>query len=158
MSRAQDHEWLQKALVLAKLAASQDEVPVGAVIVREGQIIGQGFNQREQSHNPLAHAELLAIQDAAHRLRSWRLIGCVLYSTLEPCPMCLAGSQQARLGEVVYGAQDPKGGALSLGYLIHEDVRTNHRFAVRHSEESQCGQILKDFFKKKRNSKGDSFL
>jgi len=114
--------------------------------------VGRGYNLREQKQDPLAHAEMIAIQDAAKNLGSWRLNGCALFVTLEPCPMCLAASQQARVETIYFGALDPKGGALSLGYRLHEDSRTNHRFSVNHVDDSRCSQILKTFFGKKRKS------
>jgi tRNA(adenine34) deaminase len=114
-----DEEGILSALSQARIAASQNEVPVGAIVVRAGQIVGVGYNQREQLNNPVAHAEILAIQDAARNLLSWRLIDCTLYCTLEPCPMCLAACQQSRVKGVVFGAWDIKGGALSLGYLFN---------------------------------------
>src|SRR5690606_23511034 len=124
--------WMDRALTLAQEAANKGEVPVGAVLVLDGRIVGEGCNQRETQHDPLGHAELIAIAGAARSLESWRLLNCELYVTLEPCPMCLAACQQARVQRVVYAAQDPKGGALSLGYSMHEDVRTNHRFEVEY--------------------------
>ncbi len=142
--------FMKKALFLANQAAEEDEVPVGALIIQDGIVIGQGYNKRESHQNPIAHAEILAIQNAAETLQSWRLNGCTLIVTLEPCPMCLAACQQARIAEVVYGAKDPKGGALSLGYLLHEDKRTNHRFKVRYEEAPECGKILTEFFANKR--------
>ncbi len=143
--------WMQEALLLARKAAEEDEVPVGAVVISpEGQVIGKGHNLREQEQNPLAHAEVLAIQDAAKAMKSWRLAGCLLVVTLEPCPMCLAACQQARISTVVYGASDPKGGALSLGYALHEDQRTHHRFRVIQKTEPECSLILSRFFQKKR--------
>jgi tRNA(adenine34) deaminase len=142
---------LPEALELAKKAAAEDEVPVGAVVVQDGKIIGRGYNRRETDQNPLSHAELEAIRDAARSLGSWRLERCTLYVTLEPCPMCLAACQQARVERVVYGARDPKGGALSLGYKLHEDARTHHRFTVDYEETPECGKILSEFFSKKRN-------
>ncbi len=149
----EDEGWIAFALAQAQLAANQDEVPVGAIVIHEGQIVGMGYNQREQLNSPVAHAEIFAIQDAARHLGSWRLLDCVLYCTLEPCPMCLAACQQARVKEVVYGALDAKGGALSLGYRLNEDLRTNHRFTARYLETPACSQILKEFFGKKRSSK-----
>lgn len=142
--------WLAEALRLAQQAAAEDEVPVGAVVVRGTEIVGRGYNRRERDHSPVSHAEIEAILDATRALKDWRLTGCRLYVTLEPCPMCLGACQQARLDEVVYGAIDPKGGALSLGYRLHEDARTNHRFPVRHEETPACGQVLRDFFARKR--------
>src|SRR4051812_22800739 len=103
--------WISEALTLARLAQDADEVPVGAIVVGpDGRVIGRGHNRRETDQDPLAHAEVLAIRDAARALGSWRLVGCKLIVTLEPCPMCLAACQQARVEEVVYGASDAKGG------------------------------------------------
>ena len=145
---------MNEALNLALQAAAEDEVPVGAVVVYEGKIIGRGYNRRERDHNPISHAEIEAIIQATRALGSWRLSDCQLVVTLEPCPMCLAACQQARVDEVVYGAVDPKGGALSLGYRLHEDSRMNHRFLVRLEENSECGKVLKDFFARKRGNLG----
>lgn len=144
---------LLAALELAHQAATEDEVPVGAVIVHEGKIIARGKNTREQKQNPLGHAELSAIQEAASTLNSWRLNRCQLYVTLEPCPMCLSACQQARIEKVIYGAKDEKGGALCLGFHIHADSRTNHRFEVEYQPNEECSKVLKDFFSKKRNEK-----
>ncbi len=144
---------------LAAQAADEDEVPVGAVVVRADpliraiEIVGRGYNRREQDEDPVAHAEILAIRDAARNTGHWRLSHCALYVTLEPCPMCLAACQQARIEQVFYGAADPKGGALSLGYSLHEDRRTNHRFGVEFREEPECGLILKRFFSQTRQKK-----
>jgi tRNA(adenine34) deaminase len=146
-----DFRWMEEALVLARKAAEEDEVPVGAIIVSpQGEIIAKRHNLREKDQNPLAHAEILAIQDAARVLKSWRLTNCTLVVTLEPCPMCLAACQQARMIQVVYGAKDPKGGALSLGYSLHEDPRTHHRFNVVQEVNIECSEILSRFFQKKR--------
>lgn len=155
MSAEADNErWLLEALKLAEQAAARDEVPVGAVIIKDGQIVGRGYNLRETDQDPLAHAEVLAIRDAAKNLGSWRLIGCKLYVTLEPCPMCLAACQQARIDEAIYGAADPKGGALSLGYALHENPKTNHRFSVAHHVGvPRCGEILSRFFAERRKAR-----
>ncbi|MGK5085449.1 nucleoside deaminase [Bdellovibrionota bacterium FG-1] len=144
-------DWMGQALILAVQAAQEQEVPVGAVIVHEGKVVGCGYNRREQDQNPCSHAEIEAIIQATDALGSWRLLDCVLYVTLEPCPMCLGACQQARLSEVVYGTVDPKGGALSLGYSLHTDQRFNHRFIVRLEERAECGQVLKDFFAQRRS-------
>jgi len=141
------------ALRLAEKAAALDEVPVGAVVIRRGKIIGRGYNLRERDQNPIAHAEIQAILKAAKKLGSWRLEDCELVVTLEPCPMCLAACQQARITTVTYGASDPKGGALSLGYNLHQDPRTHHRFRVQFLPTPECGKILSDFFKLKRSKK-----
>ena len=141
---------MQQAIELAQAAALKDEVPVGAVILHEGKVVGTGANHRETDQNPLGHAEIAAILDASRTLASWRLENCEVYVTLEPCPMCLGALQQARVKRVIFGATDPKGGALSLGYRLHEDQRTHHRFAVDFVPDAQCSQILSDFFKAKR--------
>ena len=138
------------ALALAREAQLDDEVPVGAVVVVQGKIIGRGRNRREKMKDPLAHAEILAIREATAAMKSWRLEDCELYVTLEPCPMCLAACQQARVIRVFYGARDPKGGALSLGYPLHEDARTHHRFEVVEALRPECGAIMSDFFRGKR--------
>ena len=141
---------MEKALALAREALELDEVPVGAIVVHENRIVGRGFNRREGDHDPVAHAEMIAIREAAKNLGSWRLVDCVLIVTLEPCPMCLAAAQQARVESVVYGTEDPKGGALSLSYCLNEDLRLNHRFDAKLLKTSECEKILKDFFKSKR--------
>ena len=141
---------MEEALELARVAVGEDEVPVGAVVLLGDRIVGRGYNRREQDQSPIAHAEILAIQDAARTLGSWRLVGCSLHVTLEPCPMCLAACQQARVERVVFGARDPKGGALSLGFGLHEDARVNHRFPVVFEENPACGEILSAFFAQKR--------
>jgi tRNA(adenine34) deaminase len=147
-----DAEYLREALEEARLAAGEDEVPVGAVIVHAGKVVGTGRNHREKLQSALSHAEIHSIEAASKTIGSWRLVDCELFVTLEPCPMCLAACQQARIKRVVYGAKDPKGGAISLGYLLHEDARTNHRFPVEYVEDSECGSILTEFFRKKRGS------
>jgi tRNA(adenine34) deaminase len=145
------NEWIFKALDLAKQAELLDEVPVGALIIEQDKLIGTGFNCRERDQDPTAHAEMIAIREAASHRKSWRLNGCILVVTLEPCPMCLAAAQQARIGEIIFGAKDLKGGALSLGYSFHNDTRTNHRFSVTYRENLECSEILSHFFKNKRN-------
>lgn len=142
--------YLAQALELARQAAAEDEVPVGAVIVFEDRVVGRGYNTRERDQNPLLHAEMVAITEAAKTIGSWRLLDCDLYVTLEPCPMCLAACQQARVRRVVYGTKDEKGGALCLGYHIHDNPRVNHRFEVIHEPDEGSAQVLKDFFAAKR--------
>lgn len=145
-----EYYYLSKAVQLAKKAAKKNEVPVGAVVVHDASVVGCGFNLRESHQNPCAHAEILALIAASKKLKSWRLVECTLYVTLEPCLMCLAACQQARLKRVVFGARDLKGGALSLGYTPHLDRRMNHRFLVEHFEQPECAEILSSFFKMKR--------
>jgi tRNA(adenine34) deaminase len=147
-----NRDFLRLALDEAKIAASELEVPVGAVLIHQGKVIATGRNQREKLQSPISHAEIHALLAGAQALKSWRLLDCELYVTLEPCPMCLAACQQARVSRVIYGARDPKGGAISLGYPLHEDARFNHRFSVEYLEDPECGGILTEFFRKKRKA------
>lgn len=142
--------FLLEALRLAKEAANDDEVPVGAVIVRDEVVIAVGRNNREKKQNPLGHAEMLAIENASKAIGSWRLHECDLYVTLEPCPMCLSACQQARVRKVIYGAKDEKGGAICLGYHVHSDQKLNHQFEVVYQPNEECSLVLKEFFAKKR--------
>ena len=146
-------DWLEEALFLAERAFLENEVPVGAVVVYLNQIIGRGYNQKEALHNPVAHAEIQAISEATQQIKNWRLADCILITTLEPCLMCLAASQQARLGKIYYAAHDPKGGALSLGYSFHTDLRTNHRFEVELINDPRSSELLKKFFALRRKEK-----
>ncbi|MBU6153252.1 MAG: nucleoside deaminase [Bdellovibrionales bacterium] len=143
--------YLLEALRLAIEAGSRGEVPVGAVLVHEGKIVGRGSNSREAMQDPLGHAEMEAIRGASQALGSWRLVDCDLYVTLEPCPMCLAACQQARVRKVVYGAKDEKGGAICLGFGVHDHPKLNHRFEVIYSPMAECSKVLKDFFSTLRN-------
>ncbi len=146
------HErWMRLALEEARAAAEEDEVPVGAIVVSGGRVIGVGHNQREQLADPTAHAEMIAITQAAASLGSWRLEGCTLYVTLEPCPMCAGAILQARLPAVVWGAADPKAGAVETLYRLLEDRRLNHRVEhVGHVLADECGRLLTEFFRRKR--------
>jgi tRNA(adenine34) deaminase len=150
-----DRQFLEQALTHAREAGEIGEVPVGAVIVKDGEVIARSYNLRETHHNPLAHAEMVAIQKAAQRQEAWRLENATLYVTLEPCLMCLAALQQARIKRVVYGATDPKGGAKSLGFDFHQDPRLNHRFELEFVEHSGCGEVLSEFFRRRRREKKD---
>ena len=143
---------MEMALEEARRAADIDEVPVGAVIVSfERGVIGRAYNQREQLRDPTAHAEMIAITQAADALGSWRLENCVLYVTLEPCPMCAGAIVLARLPMVVYGTADPKAGACDTLYRITSDARLNHRAQVIGGVlAQQCGSVLSEFFSKKR--------
>jgi tRNA(adenine34) deaminase len=145
------HRWMRLALEEAKQAAAEDEVPVGAIVVAAGRVIASAHNQREQLADPTAHAEMIALTQAAAALGSWRLEGCTLYVTLEPCPMCAGAILQARVPVVVWGAPDPKAGAVESLYRLFEDPRLNHR--VDHTGRvlaDECGQILSAFFRGKR--------
>lgn len=151
---AEDLRWMALALAEAEQAAVEDEVPIGAVIVRDGQILGSAHNQREQLLDPTAHAEMIAITQAAAALDSWRLEGCTLYVTLEPCPMCAGAIVQSRVKRVVYGADDPKAGAVSSLYQMLQDARLNHRAeVVAGVMAEECGRILSSFFQQKRLAK-----
>jgi tRNA(adenine34) deaminase len=143
---------MEMALQEAEAAAAEDEVPVGAVIVSfERGVIAQAHNQREQLHDPTAHAEMIALTQAAQALRSWRLENCALYVTLEPCPMCAGAIVQARLPLVVYGCADPKAGACHTLYQITADPRLNHRAQVVGGVLAQrCAAVLSAFFAARR--------
>jgi tRNA(adenine34) deaminase len=148
---------MEMALEEARTAAAEDEVPIGAVIVSmTAGVIGRAHNQREQLNDPTAHAEMIAITQAAQALASWRLERCVMYVTLEPCPMCAGAVVQARLPVVVYGATDPKAGACATLYRITSDPRLNHRAQVIGGVLAEsCATLLSDFFAaKRRNGKG----
>lgn len=135
------------ALAEARAAFEEDEVPIGAVIVHEDRVIAAAHNQREQLGDPTAHAEMIALTQAAESLGSWRLLDCTLYVTLEPCPMCAGGIVQARLPTVVYGTADPKAGACHSLYNITEDDRLNHRCTVVGGVmQEECAAILREFF------------
>ena len=139
------------ALAQAKEACQLDEVPVGAIIVRDGIVLAAAHNQREQLHDPTAHAEMIAITQAAAAIGSWRLEGCTLYVTLEPCPMCAGAIVQSRLSRVVYGAEDPKAGAVQSLYRLLDDERLNHSAEVVSGVmANECGAILTKFFIEKR--------
>jgi tRNA(adenine34) deaminase len=146
-----DEHWMRQALKLAQQAAEQDEVPVGAIIVHENKIIASAFNQREQLADPTAHAEMIAITQAASHLNSWRLLECSLFVTLEPCPMCAGAILQSRIPRIVYGALDPKAGAVVSLYQLLNDPRLNHRCETLSGVlANECGRILTEFFDRKR--------
>lgn len=146
------HEiWMRLALEQARAAFAVDEVPIGAVVVHGGRVIAEGYNQREQLNDPTAHAEMIAITQAAQALGSWRLLDCTLYVTLEPCPMCAGAIVQARIPTVVYGTTDPKAGACHTLYRITEDARLNHRATVIGGIlQPECQAILREFFEQQR--------
>jgi tRNA(adenine34) deaminase len=148
----EDRAWMKEALKLARHAATEGEVPVGAVVVREGRIVGSGYNRREQDGDPLAHAEILAIRDAAVAVGGWRLIGCTLYVTLEPCAMCAGALVNSRIERLVFGAADPKAGYCgSLGDIVR-DPRLNHRLEVVDGVcGEECSAVLRSFFARLRS-------
>jgi len=142
---------MNAALAEAERAAARGEVPVGAVIERGGVIVARAHNDRERSWDPTGHAELVAIQRAAVALGRWRLGDCTLHVTLEPCPMCAGAIIAARIPRVVFGARDPKAGALVSLFNLGDDPRLNHRFEVCPDVEAErCGALLKDFFRPRR--------
>jgi len=142
---------MRQALREAEVALAEDEVPVGAVVVAEGRVVASAHNQREQLRDPTAHAEMIAITQAAQALGSWRLDGCTLYVTLEPCSMCAGAIVLARIPRLVYGATDPKAGAVASLYRLLEDSRLNHRVEVTAGVlAAPCGEILTRFFAQKR--------
>lgn len=147
MERPEDEVWMMEALAEAGRAAGIGEVPIGAVVVRDGQVIGRGHNRRETDGDPLAHAEILAIRDAAMRTAGWRLTGCTMYVTLEPCAMCAGALVNSRIERLVYGAPDPKAGYCgTLGDLVR-DPRLNHRLEVTAGVlESESAALLRGFF------------
>jgi len=142
---------MQEALAEAAAAAALDEVPVGSVIVLDGTVIGRGGNRRESAADPTAHAEILAIRQAAQAVGGWRLVGTTLYVTQEPCPMCAGAIVNARIERVVYGCDNPKAGAVRTLYQLLEDPRLNHRVAVTPNVLAEaCASQLRSFFEKLR--------
>jgi tRNA(adenine34) deaminase len=149
-----DVYYMKLALDQAEAAADVEEAPIGAVIVHNDKVIAVARNEREALRDPTAHAEMIAITQAAAALKNWRLEGCTLYVTLEPCPMCAGAIVQARIPRVVYGALDPKAGSVRSLYRLLEDPRLNHRCEVIEGVlAEQCGCVLSEFFKRKRLEK-----
>ena len=148
------HRFMAEALSEAGLARSLGDVPVGAVVVKDGEIIARGHNLREVDQDPTAHAELIAIRRAAAHLGSWRLEGCTVYVTLEPCPMCSGLMVLSRIEQCVYGASDPKGGFLGTLADLTDHPGLNHRFAVVPGVMAEeCGEVLRSFFRALRKAK-----
>ena len=148
-----DAAFMKLALRQARRALAADEVPVGAVVVRDRRVIGTGYNQRETLTDPTAHAEMIALTAAASAVGDWRLEGCTLYVTLEPCAMCAGALVLARVNRLVYGADDPKAGAVRSLYQICTDPRLNHCVAVtRGVLSAECGALLSEYFAAKRRA------
>ena len=146
-----DEQFIKVAIEAAKIAEENGDVPIGAVIVYENQVIGKAYNQRQQLQDPTAHAEIIALTQAAAFLQSWRLNGCTMYVTLEPCPMCAGALVLARMDRLVYGCDDPKAGACGSLYDIVRDNRLNHRLEVTSGVlADECSQLLQDFFDQRR--------
>lgn len=147
----EDYRLMQEAIAEALKAAELAEVPIGAVVVKDGEVIGRGYNLRESAHDPTAHAEILAIQDASKRLGGWRLTGCDLYVTIEPCPMCAGAILNARIDRVLYGAKDPKAGCAGSLMDLLQDGRFNHVTEVLPGlMEAECAELMRNFFRKLR--------
>lgn len=143
---------MRRALLAAREAAEQGEVPVGAIVAMGDEVLSVAANERETTGDPTAHAELLAIRRAAAALGSWRLTGCTLYATLEPCPMCAGAAHAARIGRLVYAAPDPKAGFAGTLYDLPNDARLNHTYAVESGlMEAEAAALLRDFFRERRN-------
>lgn len=149
-----DIEYMQIALQLAQEAAAAGEVPVGAIVVKNGEIIGRGYNAPISTHDPSAHAEIRAMRDAAEHLGNYRLVDCTLYVTLEPCAMCSGAIQHARIAKVIFGANDPKTGACgSVINLMAEPKLNHHTQTTGGVLAEQCGKLLSDFFAARRKAK-----
>ena len=147
----QDEQFMRLAIEQAKIAEENGDVPIGAVIVHNNQIIAKAYNQREQLADPTAHAEIIALTQAAAFLQSWRLEGCTIYVTLEPCPMCAGALVLARIDRLVYGCDDPKTGAVKSLYNIVTDSRLNHKIEVTSGVLAEdCSRQLQNFFQKRR--------
>lgn len=154
MPALDDTRCMQLAIEQAKLAEEIGEVPIGAVVVYGDDVIARAHNRRETDADPAGHAEFLAMKEASRKLGRWRLSGCTVYVTLEPCVMCAGLMQQSRIDRCVYGASDPKGGALGTLYRIHDDSRLNHSFEVVSGIcKDECSALLSDFFARLRNIK-----
>ena len=146
-----DTDYMQLALELAREAASAGEVPVGALVVRDGVIVGRGTNAPISRHDPTAHAEIQALRDAAQRLGNYRLVGCTLYVTLEPCAMCCGAIQNARIARLVFGAADPKTGCCGSIVNLMEEARLNHHCETLGGVMANpCGRVLSEFFAARR--------
>jgi tRNA(adenine34) deaminase len=146
-----DATWMAEALAEARKAAAEGEVPIGAVVVHESRIVGRGRNARETRRDPTAHAEVLALQEAARALGRWRLTGATVYATLEPCPMCAGALVNARVDRLVYAVPDPKAGAAGTLFDIVRDGRLNHRIEVTAGVLArECGDLLTEFFRVRR--------
>lgn len=147
-----DEELMRMAIAEAKLAEEHGDIPIGAIVVLNDEVLSSRHNERELQNDPTAHAEMLAIRDAAKALGTSRLDGTILVSTLEPCPMCAGAALLARVSKVIFGAEDPKAGALGSLYQLGSDPRLNHEFVVTPRVlQEECGRLLQKFFQSKRD-------
>jgi len=146
-----DEDYMREALQLAEQAAQAGEVPVGAVVVKDGEIVGRGSNAPISRHDPSAHAEMMALRDAAQHIGNYRLLGCELFVTLEPCVMCVGAMFHARIARVVFGAHDPKTGAAGSVLNLFAETRLNHHARIHGGVMAEeCGKVLSDFFAARR--------
>lgn len=149
-----NENWMQIAIELAKQAAKEDEVPVGAILVQDNEIIGKGWNQSIQKHDPTAHAEIMAIRSAGKRLANYRLPNTKLYVTLEPCSMCVGAIIHARIAELIFAANDQKTGAVNSAISLLQHPTHNHKIKITAGVmQSECSTLLKSFFKQRRQQK-----
>lgn len=154
-----DEQYMRIAIDQAKIAEENGDVPIGAVIVHNNTIIAKAYNQREQLKDPTAHAEIIALTQAAAALENWHLTGCTMYVTLEPCPMCAGALVLARIDRLVYGCDDPKTGAVKSLYNIVTDGRLNHRLEVTGGVlADECAELLQQFFQKRREENTDGYI
>ncbi len=152
----EDERFMRVAIEAARIAEDNGDVPIGAVIVCEKRIIGKAYNQREQLRDPTAHAEIIALTQAAAARQSWRLNGCTMYVTLEPCPMCAGALVLSRMDRLCYGCSDPKSGACGTLYNIVGDERLNHRLEVTAGVlEKECREQLQNFFERRRDENAE---
>ena len=152
--RQQYEQWMRVALELAAEAAALGEVPVGAVAVLDGRIVGRGFNRKESDQDPTAHAEMIALKETAVTVQNWRLLGVTLYCTLEPCPMCAGAMIQARLPRLVYGAKDTRFGAHGSIINVLDETQFNHRVSITSGVlEDEAADLLQQFFQMLRTGK-----
>ncbi len=155
---ALDSQFMAAAIDQANIALKNGDVPVGAVIAYEDQIIAKGYNQRHQLNDPTAHAEIIALTAVAEYIGNWRLHGCSIYATLEPCCMCAGALVLARIDRLIYGCEDPKAGACGSLYNIVQDERLNHKLEITKGILAEdCAKLLQDFFRNKRNSTDNDF-
>lgn len=153
--REEDRRWMAEAIEEARKAEAIGEVPIGAVIVRNGEVIGRGYNLRETGHDATAHAEMIAIREASQRIEAWRLLDCTLYVTLEPCPMCAGAIVQSRVKRVVYGTHDPKAGCAGTLMNLLQEPRFNHETELTSGiMQEECATLLTAFFRRLRNKRG----
>jgi tRNA(adenine34) deaminase len=143
--------WMQMAVAMARQASGMGEVPVGAVLVRDGELIGKGFNQPISSHDASAHAEIIALRDAGSRQNNYRLPGSTMYVTIEPCTMCVGALIHARVNTIIFGAREPKAGVLVSNLQLHEQAHFNHQLKfVEGVLENECSALMRDFFLSRR--------